>query len=308
MENYIKYNSEKYNDWSNIFFEKIKKYKINNKFLSINKNINENTVSSNLDFKWDLVNLCKNQSISYNFLEYLIKNDKIEYSESQLYCYYNNICKNSTYTIQNVLNEKYNIDNLYTYSLNPSIVWDDIVNNKTFNWNFGYLSRNQNISFQNIVENKNFNWNYNEIIKNSIFNIKDIYKLPRLKKYVSEYFENPNFDMNEYMSMNRINNLTEINSCIYRNENLSMKILNDIILLFPDFIIEYELLGDKKNIDFNFIFSNNYNWDLHYISKNPNLTFNIIDNYDYEWDFKYMSYNTFDKERTIYLDMNAEKM
>ena len=295
-------NSNKYNDWSKFFFNKIKKYNINNKFLSINKNINENTVLLNLDFKWNLVNLCKNPSISFIFLEYIIKNDKIEYSESDLSCYYNNICKNPTYTIENALHEKYNIDNLYTYSLNPSIIWDDIINNKNFNWNYGYLSRNRNISFENIIQNIHFDWNYNEIIKNPIFNIKDIYKLSRLKKYAYEYYENPNFNINEYISIIPINNSNKINRCIYRNENLSIKMLSDIISLFPDFVIEYELLGDKKNIDLNYILSNNYNWDMHYISQNPNLTFDIIDNYDYQWDFKYMSYNTFDKERTIYME------
>ena len=58
---------------------------------------------------------------------------------------------------------------------------------------------------------------------------------------------------------------------------------------------------DKKNIDFDFIFSNNYNWDIFYLSQNPNLTFNIIDNYDYRWEYQYMAYNTFDKQREITL-------
>ena len=301
MDNYILYNSDKYNVWSSIFFNKIGKYNINNKFLSSNKNINENTVMSKLSFNWNLVHLSKNPSISFYFLEYLIKMDKIEYSESDLYCYYNNICKNPTYTIQDALNEKNNINNLYTYSLNTSIKWDDVINNKKFQWNFGYLSRNKNISFENILNNLHFDWNYNEIIKNPIFNIKEINKLPRLKKYALEYYENPNFDFNEFISIFPINDYSEINRSVYRNENISIKILNDITNLFPNFDIEYDLLGDKKNIDFDFIFSNNYNWNIFYLSQNPNLTFNIIDNYDYDWNYQYMAYNTFDKEREIIL-------
>jgi hypothetical protein len=301
MDNYSLYNSYQYNIWSSIFFDKIIKYNINNKFLSSNKNINENTVIKNLNFNWNLVYLSRNPSISFHFLEYLIRMDKIEYSESDLDCYYNNICKNPTYTIKNALNEKKNINNLYTYSLNTSIKWDDIINNMDFNWNFRYLSKNRNISFQNIIDNLHFDWNYNEIIKNPIFNIKDIYKLPKLKKYASEYYENPNFDFNEYISFFEINHCSQINRSIYRNENISIKIMNDIVKLFPEFNIEYDLLSDKKNIDFDFIFSNNYNWDIFYLSQNPNLTFNIIDNYDYRWEYQYMAYNTFDKQREITL-------
>lgn len=318
MYNYCYYNSEEYNLWSCIFFDKINKYNINSRFLSSNKNINENTVIHNLDYKWDLINLSKNPSISFDFLENLIKKDKINYDEIDLHSYYNNICKNPTYTLENAINEKNNIINSYTYSLNPCVTWNDIINNKNFPWDFHYLSRNRNISFQNVIDNSNqninyseviknsnnnlyFDWDYSEIIKNPIFNIKDIDKIPKLKKYKLEYFENPNFDLYEYIKIFPIKDSSEISRSIYRNENFSIKLLEDLIKLFPDFEIEYDLLGDKKNIDFDFIFSNNYNWDFHYISQNPNLTFDIIYNNDYNWDFTYMSLNTFDKERKLFL-------
>ena len=300
MDKYILFNSNRYNEWSIFFFNYIKKYNINNKFLSINRNINENTVISNLDFKWNLVNLCKNPSISFNFLENIIKKDKIDYSESDLYCYYNNICKNPTYTIKNVLNEEFNKNNIYTYSLNPSIKWIEIINNKDFKWNFRYLSRNRNISFQNILDNSNYDWHYSELIKNPIFNIKDLFKLPKLKKYLNDYYENPNFDLIEYSQIIPINNYLEINRSIYRNENFNFKMINDLKILFPEFEIEYDLLGNKKNIDFDFILSNNYDWDIDYLSQNPNLTFDIIDKYN--WNFSYMSFNTFDKQRELYVE------
>ena len=76
--------------------------------------------------------------------------------------------------------------------------------------------------------------------------------------------------------------------------------INDLKILFPEFEIEYDLLGNKKNIDFDFILSNNYDWDIDYLSQNPNLTFDIIDKYN--WNFSYMSFNTFDKQRELYVE------
>jgi hypothetical protein len=41
--------------------------------------------------------------------------------------------------------------------------------------------------------------------------------------------------------------------------------LNDIKNLYPEFIFDYGLLGNKKNIDFNYILSHNENWDILYL-------------------------------------------
>ena len=121
-----------------------------------------------------------------------------------------------------------------------------------------------------------------------------------LKKYLNDYYENPNFDLIEYSQIIPINNYLEINRSIYRNENFNFKMINDLKILFPEFEIEYDLLGNKKNIDFDFILSNNYDWDIDYLSQNPNLTFDIIDKYN--WNFSYMSFNTFDKQRELYVE------
>jgi len=140
--------TEKYNKWSLYFFEKINKYKIDNRYLSINKNINENTIDKNIEYKWNLKGLCENPSISYEYLQTIIKNDRIDYTECELYYYKQNICKKSTYKIEYALNDALNDAlnetdkdiNISKLSLNNNIKMEDI--EKDIKWDYKVMSLN----------------------------------------------------------------------------------------------------------------------------------------------------------------------
>jgi hypothetical protein len=287
-------------EWSVYFFEKMIKYEIEDGLLSYNKNINEKTIDENIEHKWKLKGLCENPNISYEYLKKVIKNEKIDYTESELYYYKQNICKKSTYTIKDALKETDNEINLSKLSLNPNVKWEDIENNKEISWNYGYLSRNSNIKLSNICEHMNMNWDFNAIVRNPIYHISCPNKtLIRCKK---EYFENPNFNLNEYMSIIPIKSYLEIEHSIHNNENISKEMIKDINENYSEFEFDYELLGDKKNIDFNYILSENRNWNISNISLNPNISFELIENGNYNWDYKNISLNTFDKEREKYIN------
>ena len=119
-------------------------------------------------------------------------------------------------------------------------------------------------------------------------------------RHKKEYFENPNFDFIEYLTYVSIKNYSEINRSIHSNENFNLKMINDINKLYPEFIFDYDLISDKKNIKIDYILSKNENWNIYFISQNPNLRFNFIMNYDYEWNYESMLLNTFDIEREEY--------
>jgi hypothetical protein len=286
--------------WSNYFFNKIKKYNINIKKLSENINITEKTIENNKEYKWNIKGLCINDNISYKYLENIIKNEKIEYTENDLYYYQQNICKKSSYNIEYaIINEKYDISK---FSLNNSFKWEDIENYSIIDWNYSYLSKNKNIKLNNVLENINKGWDFGAIVRNPIFHISNIKKNRSLMRRKNEYFENPNFDLYEYINECPILDYKEINRSIHHNENFSLKMLNDINNLYSDFFFDYGLLGNKKNIDFNYIFRHNKNWDIFYLSLNPNINFELINNNNYEWNFDNISLNTFDKEREKYIN------
>jgi hypothetical protein len=322
MEEYKKINSEKGNKWSLYFYEKIKEYEIEERLLSYNKNINENTVNKNIEYKWNIKGLCENVSISYEYLEKIIKYERIDYSENDLYYYKENICKKSTYTIKEALkdiemNRSFSLDsslfsevitkektnqlNQSKISLNKNIKWEDIENNKEINWDYGYLSRNPNIKLENILENMNRGWDFNAIIRNGIFHISEINKNKTLLRCKNEYYENPNFNLYKYREYIPIKSYLEINRSIHRNENINVKMIKEFNELYPEFDFDYELLGDKKGIDFDYILSENKNWNIYNLSQNPNISFNLLDNGQYKWDYKSLTLNTFDKEREKYI-------
>lgn len=286
--------------WSEYFFEKMNKYEIEEGLLSYNKNINQKTIDKNIEYNWKLKGLCENPSISYEYLKKVIKNEKIDYTKSELYYYKQNICKKSTYTIKDALKDIDEEINLSKLSLNPNVKWEDIDNNKEISWNYGYLSRNSNIKLSNILDHMNRNWDFNAIVRNPIYHISFPNKtLIRCKK---EYFENPNFNLNEYMSIIPIKSYLEIECSIHSNENISKEMIKDINENYPEFEFDYELLGDKKNIDINYILSSNQNWNISNISLNLNISFELIENGNYNWDYKKMLLNTFDKEREKYIN------
>jgi hypothetical protein len=291
--------TEEYKEWSLYFFEKIKKYEIDNKLLSYNKNINENTINKNIEYKWNLKGLCENPSISYEYLKRIIKSERIDYTESELYYYKQNICKKSTYKIEDALNETDKDINISKLSLNNNIKWENIENNKDIEWDYGYLSRNKNLKIEHILENMNRKWDFGAIVRNPIYHISC--KNKTLLRCKNEYFENPNFDLYEYKSIIPIKSYLDINRSIHRNKNINKKMIKDINILYPEFEFDYELLGDKKDFDFNYILSENRNWNIYYLSQNPNISFEIIDNGMYNWDYQIMSLNTFDKERDKYI-------
>ncbi len=295
MQQYKLFNTSLYNEWSLYYFHKIIKYNnIDNNLLSRNKNINENTVLLNLDYNWNINCLYENPSISHTFLEKNFTNRLINI---------NSKVKNITYTINDAILENNNIN---VFSLNKNIVWNDILENPSFNWDFDYLSENTNIKIENIIENKDLDWSYFRIMSNPIFNISDLDKIPKLKKFRTEYFLNPNFDLYEYMNFFGKNNIEEIDYLIHFNKEFNIKIYNDIISEFPEYNFDYAYLLDKKNLDIDFLLLFYENKDLdnnamYYLSQNPNLTFDFIDNNKYNWNFKYMSKNDFDRQREIFL-------
>jgi hypothetical protein len=124
--------------------------------LSINKNINENTIDKHIEYKWNLKGLCENPSISYEYLQTIIKNDRIDYTECELYYYKQNICKKSTYKIEDALKEIDKDINISKLSLN--IKMEDI--EKDIKWDYGYLSRNKNLKIEYVLENMDKNWDY----------------------------------------------------------------------------------------------------------------------------------------------------
>lgn len=285
--------------WSNYFFNIIIKYNINIKNLSSNINITEDTIENNKEYNWSIKGLCMNDSITYKYIENIIKNERIDYSENDLLYYHQNICKKPSYTIEDAL--KNNIFDISKLSLNNSIKWNDIKNYQNINWQYGYLSRNKNIELNNVLENMNKEWDFGAIVRNPIFHISNIKKNKSLMRRKHEYFENPNFDLYEYINECPIQDYKCINRSIHDNEGFSIKMLNDINYLYPDFIFDYSLLGNKKNINFNYILSHNKNWNSFYLSLNPNISFELIDNKQYNWNFDNISLNTFDKEREKYL-------
>lgn len=286
--------------WSNYFFNKIKKYNISIKKLSANINITENTIENNKEYNWNIKGLCLNDNISYQYLENIIKNEKIDYTENDLFYYKQNICKKSSFTIKDAIINYNNVD-ISKLSLNNSIKWDDIKNYPNIQWDYSYLSINKNIDLDNILENMNKGWDFGAIVRNQIFHISNIKKNKTLMRRKYEYFENPNFDLYEYINEVPIQNYKDINISIHDNENFNIKMLNDIKKLYPEFVFDYSLLGNKKNINFNYILSHNENWDILYLSLNPNISFELIDNKQYDWNFDNISLNTFDKERDKYL-------
>ena len=306
MDNYIKSNNDNFNNWSNYYIETMKLYnnKKNNiimKYLSRNKNINENTVLKNLNLKWNLINLNNNESISYKFIDNLIKRDKITYTENELTIYNNEKYKNVCFDINNIIDIENIYDiNILNLSLNPNLKWNDIQKYNKIKFDYGYLSRNKNIKLKNIFENMNKGWDFGEIVRNPIFHISKINQNKTFMRHKKEYFENPNFDFIEYLTYVSIKNYSEINRSIHSNENFNLKMINDINKLYPEFIFDYDLISDKKNIKIDYILSKNENWNIYFISQNPNLRFNFIMNYDYEWNYESMLLNTFDIEREEY--------
>ena len=297
------YNSKEYNKWSIYYLnEIIDKNKINIFYLSENININENTINKNLDIKWKINKLCNNNALSYNYLEDMIKKDKIEYTENELLQYNYNICKNINYSLSDALKDKNTNKNLDKFSLNRNVNWEDIENNILFNWNFGYISRNKNINIDNVLNNLQFDWDFGAIVRNPIFHISDVIKCRSLFRRSNEYFMNPNFDLFEYMEYIKINDYLGINRDIHSNKNFNLKMHDDIKKNFPEFIFDYSLLGDKKNITINYILSNPmYNWDINNISLNPTITIELIKNDKYEWNYYNLCKNTFDLEREKYI-------
>ena len=284
--------------WSLYFFHKINEYKINKKNLSYNKNIDEDTVNKNIEYKWNFRGLCDNPSISYKYLQKIIENERIDYTESDLYYYKQNICKKSTYTIKEALNEKDIEINISKLSLNKNIMWNDIKSNPEIPWDYGYLSRNTNLDILNILDNMNLNWDFNAIVRNPIYNIS--YRNKTLLRCHYDYFENPNFNINEYISICPIKSYLEINYSIHSNENISKEMIQDINNLYPEFEFDYELLGNKKNFDFDYILSENRNWNISNLSLNPNISFELLDNNNYNWNYDNISLNSFDKIREKY--------
>ena len=141
-------------EWSQYFFNKITKYNIDSKILSTNKNITENTIDNNKDYKWHIGGLCENISLSYKYLENIIKNDKIDYTEGQLRYYKSNIYKNPSCTIEDVLKNINDPEyNIHYFSLNPNIRIDIIEKYLDFKWNYYYLSSNTNITVDYILNN-----------------------------------------------------------------------------------------------------------------------------------------------------------
>jgi hypothetical protein len=51
-------------------------------------------------------------------------------------------------------------------SLNPSITWSDVINNPTYAWNFGYLSGNPNITLEMMEENPQYKWSEDYFLRN----------------------------------------------------------------------------------------------------------------------------------------------
>lgn len=293
------YNSELYDKWSEYFLENyINKNNIKMIFLSENININESTIMKNLDLKWNIKNLCYNTSLSYDFLDNLIKKDIIEYTESQLLDYNYNIAKHPNFRINNI-NDNINI---YKYSLNPLVTWDDIIKNPNFQWDYGYISRNINISIKNIIENMDLGWDFCAIVRNPIFHISHIKDNRTFYKRRTEYFSNPNFDLKEYNEYCPITSIKDINSDIHVNENFSIKMHDDIKKMYPDFIFNYSTLSDKKNITIEYILSTpQYEWDIENISVNPNLKLDFIKSNDYKWNYENICKNTFDVDREKYI-------
>ena len=143
MDNYIKSNNDNFNNWSNYYIETMKLYNnkknnINMKYLSRNKNINENTLLKNLNLKWNLINLNNNESISYKFIDNLIKRDKITYTENELTIYNNEKYKNVCFDINNIIDIENIYDiNILNLSLNPNLKWNDIQKYNKIKFDYG---------------------------------------------------------------------------------------------------------------------------------------------------------------------------
>jgi hypothetical protein len=151
------------------------KYYWNPYMVSINPNINMIHILRNPSYGWNFIQYSKNPNASIYHILYFYNTNMIDI-ETFKKCIFN-MSSNPRVSFDTIKNNNLEWDKKQV-SLNPSITWDIVLNNPTYNWDRDGLSENPNITWDIIEEYPNgpFNdinyngnyWNYKILSKNKM--------------------------------------------------------------------------------------------------------------------------------------------
>ncbi len=200
-------------------------------------------------------------------------------------------------------------------SLNPSISFEFILNNKNLPWNIPAVSKNSSINEKIVRDNLEFPWSYrdlcsnpnisfdffleytmnksakvdlnwNELSKNPsivLDTIDKYYKYPWNDRYISS---NTNISSNYILNLGR--NRNWFIPAVSMNKGIKEK---DIYKKLIDF--NYNNLSSNPNLPAKYIYDNlNKDWNFYNISCNPNITITDIELFHkIPWDYNGLSLN-----------------
>ncbi len=279
----------KYDEWGNYLFSKLKQF---NEIAS-NKNITINTIEKNNDYNWFLSDVSINPNITCDF----IVDNFNEFSDQYIY----NYIINNTFNINSCIN------------MNPTITEEDIDKySNIYNLSYCRLSYRKNISLNYILNHLDKPWDFNEVCKykRDEITIDIILKHPELqwnffyislsknitfdivKKYRIFNFDRKIFSMNSNLNIDIVKN-NKWNWYWYgisKNKNITW---NDVINN-SELPWDYDGLSCNKNITWEIVCNNpDKPWNYTELSKNESITWDIIyNNLDKKWNFfRFITHN-----------------
>lgn len=243
-------------EWLNLLYRKFHLYNIS-QYFGLNPNLNWNNIKY-LEHNWTYDNyyLSMNENITYD----IVKNN------TNIKWHYGVFSHNPSILWNDFINDKYHgwVTNAFGY--HKSVTFDIILNNLDI-LDVRFFSSNPNLVLQNVLDYPHFNWDFYEISKHPNITFEMIIQNKYLKWNYNGIFQNPNLSWDiicEYEKKIKWNyNILSLNSIITWDivkNNLNKK-------------WSFKYLSSNKNITWDIIINNpEYKWDLIEFLENPNLT------------------------------------
>lgn len=263
--------------------------------------------------KWDMKRLSCNPNITiqdiikyihldWNWI-YISSRDDIPWQDIIKYIHldwdWDNILRRKDIVFSDVLNiiQQNKIFNVPIQDISYNVKWNDIYNNKNFDWDWVYVSINPNITIQNIIDNINFPWQWKRVSCRPDITLDYVLENPDLRWY----YENLKFPKNTDSQLftdeksiikfliKRYNDRNSIWYDISKDPLITMS----IVINYPKLPWNYNGLSLNPSITWSDIRKYCYkHWNWNNISQNPSITFDIVLKYpDYPWDFTQLSRN-----------------
>jgi hypothetical protein len=180
-------------------------------------------------------------------------------------------------------------DNIESFSSNPHITFQDIINNPQLAWNSYHVSRNPNITIDIVLSNLNYDWNWDMLSGNESISFRDILDNPQLPWNMKYIYSKPDLTI-EYVKKNI--SLASTSKLDFYLLSKNPGITFHDILSNPQIKWNWQGVALNPNVTFDDMLTHRNKFLDSWFSDSPNITMeNVLANPDIQWNWQYLSRN-----------------